>query len=421
MTIKIANTVVISNDSELENLTSGEFTDTGALLLPNGTTAERPDSPIEGMIRYNTDLNVLEYYTGTTWTVYTGVEDAKVRFEDSTTNKFYIGYPSRFVISNFDVDKTYNASVSSGSLSRSDDLITLTGLASGSNQLTLNDRNIPFTVAAIDYEDQTYNTPGTYSWTAPAGITSVSVVAVGGGGSGYGGGSLGGGGGGGGGLGWKNDITVVPGQSYTVVVGSGGSGGASSSGDGANSYFIDTSTVAGFGGAGGINRLGSAEGGGYVGDGGGNGGRGGNSGQNLYPGGGGGAGGYSGDGGDANYSAPGSNGSGGGGGGGASGDSREYNGGGGGGVGILEGEGSNGNAGDTSGGDGFPGGGGSGGQSGSGMQGGDFGGGGAGAGGNAPGGVPGNGGDGGVRIIWVQDGPSYSIRKFPSTLTDTNL
>ena len=27
-----------------------------------------------------------------------------------------------------------------------------------------------------------YTTPGTYSWTAPAGVTSVSVVAIGGGG-----------------------------------------------------------------------------------------------------------------------------------------------------------------------------------------------------------------------------------------------
>jgi hypothetical protein len=35
-------------------------------------------------------------------------------------------------------------------------------------------------------------------------------------------------GGGGGGLGWKNNIAVTPGQSYTVVVGAGGTGEASS-------------------------------------------------------------------------------------------------------------------------------------------------------------------------------------------------
>src|SRR3989344_5230709 len=68
--------------------------------------------------------------------------------------------------------------------------------------------------------EQPYTSPGTYSWTAPAGVTSVSVVAVGGGGGGgyqwsYHGGA-------GGGLGWKNNIAVTPGQSYTVVVGNGG-------------------------------------------------------------------------------------------------------------------------------------------------------------------------------------------------------
>ena len=37
---------------------------TGALVLPKGTTAERPGSPTTGMIRYNTDSNVFEAYDG---------------------------------------------------------------------------------------------------------------------------------------------------------------------------------------------------------------------------------------------------------------------------------------------------------------------------------------------------------------------
>ena len=37
---------------------------TGALVLPKGTTAERPGSPVTGMIRYNTDSNVFEAYDG---------------------------------------------------------------------------------------------------------------------------------------------------------------------------------------------------------------------------------------------------------------------------------------------------------------------------------------------------------------------
>ena len=58
-----------------------------------------------------------------------------------------------------------------------------------------------------------YTTPGTYTWTCPAGVTSVSFVAVGAGGSGgpndgsYGGDLV-----------YDNNLTVTPGNSYTVVV-----------------------------------------------------------------------------------------------------------------------------------------------------------------------------------------------------------
>lgn len=41
--------------------------DTGFIQLPSGTTAQRPASPIAGMIRYNTSINATEIYTGTTW------------------------------------------------------------------------------------------------------------------------------------------------------------------------------------------------------------------------------------------------------------------------------------------------------------------------------------------------------------------
>jgi hypothetical protein len=188
-----------------------------------------------------------------------------------------------------------------------------------------------------------YTAPGTYSWTAPAGVTSVSVVAVGGGGaSGDSGNSWAGAGGGGGGLGWKNAISVVPGQSYTVVV---GAGGTNPSGNGGVSYFINTSTVAGNGGIGGTStdsQLDGGFGGTFVGDGGGNGGRGGRTGDNAGGGAGGGAGGYTGNGGNGgagnNDGLPGTAGAGGGGGGGegSSGGTR-----GGGGVG-LNGEGTSG-------------------------------------------------------------------------------
>lgn len=178
----------------------------------------------------------------------------------------------------------------------------------------------------IPIGQQAYTTPGTYSWVAPAGVTSVSVVAVGAGSSnGIQAGA-------GGGLGWKNNISVTPGNSYTVVVG----------GSGTDSYFINTSTVAGKGPTGVNFEIGGT----YVGDGGGDGGDAGyviNVSSTL---GGGGAGGYTGKGGKGAYQSSGliaaTNGQGGGGGGGGNGAG--YTGhGAGGGVGLL-GQGANGAA-----------------------------------------------------------------------------
>jgi len=125
-----------------------------------------------------------------------------------------------------------------------------------------------------------FTTPGTYTWVAPSRVLSVNVVAIGGGGAGF---SANVGGpvkasGGGAGLGWKNNISVIPGQSYTVVVGLGGRqsslGGSTTNGQ--DSYFIqaDNSLYAtGKGGGSGTSGVGGS-GGSFFGDGGGSGGNG---------------------------------------------------------------------------------------------------------------------------------------------------
>ena len=139
-----------------------------------------------------------------------------------------------------------------------------------------------------------WTTAGTHSWTAPAGVTSICVVAVGGGAGGTGILQAGGGGG----LGYKNNITVTPGSSYTVVVGAGGQGTDTTYPsvwpEGEDSYFISATTVKGGGGGKGGSSYTSKNGGDFVGDGGGNGG------DATTFGAGGGAGGYSGNGGGGN-------------------------------------------------------------------------------------------------------------------------
>jgi hypothetical protein len=51
----------------MAQLRNTSIDDTGNLSLPSGTTAQRPASPQQGMIRYNTTLNDTEYYDGTAW------------------------------------------------------------------------------------------------------------------------------------------------------------------------------------------------------------------------------------------------------------------------------------------------------------------------------------------------------------------
>ncbi|MDD3007216.1 MAG: hypothetical protein PHX30_06610, partial [Candidatus Pacebacteria bacterium] len=83
-----------------------------------------------------------------------------------------------------------------------------------------------------------YNTQGTYSFTVPAGVTSIKVEAWGAGGSG---GSYGGGGGA---YTRTDSVSVVSGSNYTVVVGL----GSNTTSAGGDSYFRNTSTVMAKGG-----------------------------------------------------------------------------------------------------------------------------------------------------------------------------
>tara|TARA_Y100000004_G_scaffold196520_1_gene266761 strand:- start:571 stop:1680 length:1110 start_codon:yes stop_codon:yes gene_type:complete len=48
--------------------------DSGASFsVPVGTTAQRPSSPVGGMLRYNTELGELEFYDGSDWETFIGV------------------------------------------------------------------------------------------------------------------------------------------------------------------------------------------------------------------------------------------------------------------------------------------------------------------------------------------------------------
>ena len=255
-------------------------------------------NPVTGEQVLVTSTNKLFIYTGVGWyliasmvnespTAITGV-NASYSLEGGTADTVITAIssdPEGFGL-------TWSSNVTSGSLngctvSNVDNVFTV-------SPHPTNEANFTLTISATDgagtatfdsvFDLQVYASPGgklftsNTTWTAPADVTLVHVVAVGAGAE------AGSTAGGGGGLGWKNNITVVPGQNYTVVVGQGGQNKSNE-----HSYFIDQSTVMGRGGA-------SSSGGTWVGDGGGNGGNGVGGGTYANTGSGG-AGGYTGNGG----------------------------------------------------------------------------------------------------------------------------
>lgn len=387
--------------------------ESSAAVLPSGNSAQRPDTGLAGgYLRFNTDIQELEVYKDGWNTI-----SANTFTRDNTIVSVAAG--TRLLSEYLSVGGGANASVDFG-LSE-DAMIVPTGntfqrpdpTVNGMIRYNTSTSNLEAVIggswASIAYGDQIYptpssgygeriyNTPGTYTWTAPAGVTSVCVLCIGGGGGG-GGATAGGSGGGGGGLGWANDIAITPGNTYTVAVGVGSTRTAvGTAARGGNSYFISNEVCVGEGGFGGGtgSPVDGGSGGGFYP----NGGLGGSGGASISTngaGGGGGAGGYSGSGGTggtATSTTP-TGGSGGAGSGGYGTGLAGYSGYGGGGVGIY-GEGASGTLGGA----------GSGGLPAEYMFGGTYGAGGGGSDSTSPG----DAGDGVVRIIW---GP---YRAFPSS------
>ena len=69
--VLLANGTVSTDAINLGQLTTAftnpTFSGTGFMLIPKGTTAQRPVSPVNGEIRYNTDTNQFEGYQGGAW------------------------------------------------------------------------------------------------------------------------------------------------------------------------------------------------------------------------------------------------------------------------------------------------------------------------------------------------------------------
>lgn len=123
------------------------------------------------------------------------------------------------------------------------------------------------TETMIVYRGISWWVPGTYTWICPSGVTKGLITACGGGGGGGGGASTYTGGGGGGGACIIDSLySLVPGQTYTIKVGTGGTGGVGTGVTGGTGGITSIGSLVsltggGGGGGGGLNGNGSSVGG----------------------------------------------------------------------------------------------------------------------------------------------------------------
>ena len=250
-------------------------TSAGYLDLPSGTTAQRPETATSGNLRYNTEVNQLEFYSGTTWVA----ANESTPTISSISGNIYVGLTSNLTISggNFNVS---NVSVQwlEGS----------TILATNANLTPTNDSSITIAVPSQVYGQtigDTISIKILNAGTVASNASTKTVLALPSGGTiitsgGYyyhkftstgttyfvntlanlsvdylivaGGGGCGreGGGGGAGGFRYQTSQTLANTGStdYPVVVGAGGAGGdfqTSGSTNGSPSSFNSHSTVGG--------------------------------------------------------------------------------------------------------------------------------------------------------------------------------
>ena len=314
------------------------------------THAAAPAVGVEGTVYYNTTINVLFISNGSTW------QEVVPQAPNTTGGTVSLS------------ELTYGSSYTYGLGTDFHDAVTTDAnltyvLASGTlpSGLAINGVNLEwngvspvtgatynFTIRATDGDGLTatqqysqvqagipantvngsvlYYEGQSGTWTVPANVYSIAVVAIGGGG----GGAQYNDGGGGGALAYKNNISVTPNQTFTyasAAITTQGSHGGNHSKTGGDSTFTGTGVTLVAGGGKSVGSTDNRAGGIPTGhDGGGNGGQGGYGGNHAFGpsysgGGGGGAGGYSGNGGNGGWAWPsgaaaGAAGSGGGGGGG---------------------------------------------------------------------------------------------------------
>lgn len=194
---------VLGSDATAEGSLSANLAQSSS-RVENYTDAGKPTFGNGGRLAYLSDIFMLGLDIGSAWKYLVDTTTAQ-----TLTNKTIVAGSN--TISGITVAMMNSGAAASGKVAT----------ANGSAGVTWED------ATTIGVGTQTFTSNDTF--VVPAGVTSLLVEACGGGGGGGGGGTGSGSGGGGGGGGapvFSRVVTVVPGETITIVIGTGGAGGA---------------------------------------------------------------------------------------------------------------------------------------------------------------------------------------------------
>jgi hypothetical protein len=64
---RFGDSTLVTDGSAISPRAVLDVNSTSAMIIPTGTTAQRPAAPVQGMVRYNTTNQTVEAYTGAQW------------------------------------------------------------------------------------------------------------------------------------------------------------------------------------------------------------------------------------------------------------------------------------------------------------------------------------------------------------------
>ena len=240
---------------------------TGGFVVPTGTTANRPTSAVNGMLRYNTTLSAVEMYVSGAWVVTnytaapvntvapvvtgTAAQNSTLTVSNGTWTNSPTSYGYQWLANSVAI--TSNATANT--------FVLTAGEVNTTVSCNVTATNLAGGVTATS--NSTGTVVGTY--------TGTYLILAGGGAGGAGpSGSSGGGGGGAGGL-LANTTSLTPGTTYSFTVGAGGAAvtNGPAGNYGSNSTAFSLTAIGGGGGGGTGTGLNGGSGGGgasYAGD-----------------------------------------------------------------------------------------------------------------------------------------------------------